>query len=79
MPQRFSQTIRLNFRKLKSVFSHQKLKVVKGLPQKDLWVWLSPNGMDPNKVHRRLTKILKELYTQQHYLLGLQETRDDTK
>lgn len=58
-----SQTIRLNFKKLKSVFSHQKLKVVKGLPQKDLWVWLSTNGMDPNKVHTRLKNILKELYT----------------
>lgn len=57
------------------MFSHQKLKVVKDLPQKDLWVWLSTNGMDPNKVHRRLIKILKELYTQQHRLLGLQDTR----
>lgn len=79
MLQRFSQTVRLNFRKLKGIFSQQKLKVVKGLPQKGLWVWLSTNGMGHNKIHRKLTKILKESHTQQHCLLGLKETRDDTK
>lgn len=42
----------LNFRRLKGVFSQQKLKVVKGKFSKDYWVWLSTNRMNPNKIHK---------------------------
>lgn len=37
-------------------------KVGKDLSQQDLWVWLLFSGMNLNKICRRTTKILRELY-----------------
>lgn len=31
------------------------------------------NGMNPKKIHRKLTKFLKEVYLQEHCQLGLRK------
>lgn len=52
----------------------QKPHTEKGIAPKDLWVWPLSNGVGSCEIHRKVMKILRELYIQNHHQLGLKGT-----
>lgn len=51
--------------------SQQKRGIQMNLFRKDLWSTLLSNGLDPHKLHRRLTSFLRMLYQHKYFYPGL--------